>query len=441
MSLIQNKINYLGRLLQLQSQSSLLMDSASVSPQRINPDELPASTVLIGDNLVYLMHFACTSSESVDFCYIDPPYNTGSKFLYHDNRKSDSSGPFGTHSEWMSFMLPRLIAAREMLKQNGVIAISIDDYEHVYLKVLMDRIFGEENFIGNIVTCRSKNGKGGKRNIAPSHEYLLVYGKTQESELRGQPDDDSSYNKADDYGKYKVDGLFRKKGEASLRTDRPNMYYPLYCHPESGQVFLDPAPGLMEIFPVDSKGIERRWLWGQDTARERAWQLYSSPKGVIYVKNYAGIENEKRTKVRTLWDNTAFYTERATNEITKLFGEKVFDTPKPLEYIKSIIDCMANRDAVILDFFAGSGTTAHAAMSLNMVDGGTRKTILMENDAPISHTHVSYKEGFRKTSDITVARLNKLREIFPEFSYMAYELKRQQGKMTTNDNLTVDALT
>ena len=422
MSFIQSKINYLEKVLQLRSQSSLLLDSVSVSPQQVNPDSLPDSTVFIGDNLAYLMHFACTSTEIVDLCYIDPPYNTGSKFLYHDSRKSDTSGPFGTHSEWMSFMLPRLFAAREMLKKTGAIAVSIDDYEHAYLKVLMDRIFGEDNFIGNIVTCRSKNGKGGKRNIAPSHEYLLVYGKSSESELRGQPDDDSSYNKVDDHGKYKVDGLFRKKGEASLRSDRPNMYYPLYFNPESGQVFLDPAPGLMEAFPVDSKGVERRWLWGRDTARERSWKLYASRKGVIYVKNYAGVENEKRTKVRTLWNETAFYTERATNEITKLFGAKIFDTPKSLEYIKSILDCMANRDAIIMDFFAGSGTTAHAAMSLNVSDGGTRKTILMENDTPIKQNHVAYKEGFRATSDITVARLKKLREQFPGFTYKTYEL-------------------
>lgn len=421
MSFLHAKINYLERVLQLQSQAALSLDRVSVSPERLNPSSLPDSTVFVGDNLAYLMHFACTATEIVDLCYIDPPYNTGSKFLYHDSRKSDSSGPFGTHSEWMSFMLPRLFAAREMLKKTGVIAVSIDDYEHVYLKVLMDRIFGEDNFIGNIVVCRSKNGKGGKKSIAPSHEYLLVYGKSSESELIGQPDDDSSYNKVDDHGRFKIDGLFRKKGEASLRSDRPNMYYPLYFKPETGQVFLDPGPGLVEVFPVDSKGVDRRWLWGRDTARERSWQLYASKNGVVYVKNYAGIENEKRTKVRALWNDTAFYTERATNEITELFGAKIFDTPKPLEYIKSIISCMAGRDAIVMDFFAGSGTTAHAAMLLNVSDGGSRKTIMMENNTPIKNTHAAYKMGFRVTSDITVARLKKISEQFPDFIYKTYE--------------------
>lgn len=440
MSVINNIINNLENDLHLRCQSDLLLGSVSVSPQRVALSSLCDSTVFIGDNLAYLMQFACTSAGIVDLCYIDPPYNTGSKFLYHDSRKSDSSGPFGTHSEWMSFMLPRLVAAREMLKNTGIIAISIDDYEHVYLKVLMDRIFGEDNFIGNIVVCRSKNGKGGKRNIAPSHEYLLVYGKSSASELRGQPDDDRSYNKADAHGKYKIDGLFRKKGEASLRVDRPNMYYPLYFNPESGQVFIDPAPGLKEVFPVDSKGIDRRWLWGRETTRERAWQLYASKKGVIYVKNYAGKENEKRTKVRTLWNDTAFYTERATNEISKLFGDKIFDTPKPLEYIKAILDCMTRPDALIMDFFAGSGTTAHAAMALNISDGGTRKTILMENDSPIKYAHAAYKAGFRAVSDITVARLKKLLEQFPDFTYTTYELREHQ-KNEAGNTLTFETYT
>ena len=123
------------------------------------------TTLFVGDNLIYLKELALMSPEIVDMCYIDPPYNTGSKFLYEDNRKSEVRGMFGTHSAWMSFMLPRLVAAREILKETGIISISIDDYEQAYLKILMDRIFGEDNFIGSIVVCRSKNGKGSKKNL------------------------------------------------------------------------------------------------------------------------------------------------------------------------------------------------------------------------------------------------------------------------------------
>ena len=146
-------------------------------------------TVFCGDNLNHLISMSEKHSDSVGFCYIDPPYNCGSKFIYNDSRKSPDVGLWGKHSEWMEFMLPRLAAVHFLLKDSGVIAISIDDYEFPYLKVLMDKIFGEDNFLGNIVVCRSKNGKGSKKNIAASHEYLVVYGKTNKATLRGAMDD------------------------------------------------------------------------------------------------------------------------------------------------------------------------------------------------------------------------------------------------------------
>ncbi|WP_233978772.1 MULTISPECIES: site-specific DNA-methyltransferase [Pectobacterium] len=378
------------------------------------------SSLLVGDNLSHLMKLASSFREMVDLCYIDPPYNTGSKFLYNDTRKGECDGFFGVHNAWMRFMLPRLAVAKEIMKRDGVIAISIDDNEFAYLKILMDTVFGGSNFIGTVVVCRSKNGKGSNKNIAPTHEYLLVYGKTDESKLYGQLDDSSVYDKTDIHGAFKVDGLFRKKGEASLRTDRPNMYYPLYSNPNTGEVSVDASPGLVEVFPVDSKGIERRWLWSKETARLRSWQLYSSKNNVIYVKNYSS--EGKRIKIRTFWDSADFYTEKATNEIIKIFGKKIFDTPKPLKFIKAIIESMAKPDAIILDFFAGSGTTAHAAALLNTIDNGSRKTILIENNTKIPDSHIAYKNGFNLISDITKERLRKIHEHNERFKYRIYTL-------------------
>ncbi|WP_316045132.1 site-specific DNA-methyltransferase [Klebsiella quasipneumoniae] len=388
--------------------------------KNLSPLDSTSSSIYIGDNLTYLQGLSKTSPKTIDFCYIDPPYNTGNKIIYHDNRKSVSSDIFGLHNEWMSFLLPRLFHAHKMLKDTGIIAISIDDYEFAHLKILMDKIFGEDNFIGNIVVCRSKNGKGSKRNIASAHEYLLVYGKSDMAELSGQPDDKSLYDKVDCFGEYRIDGMFRKKGDSSLRTDRPNMFYPLYFNPSTGEVQVEPELGLKTVYPIDSKGIERRWLWSKETARERSWELFASKNGVVYVKNYSS--SHKRIKVRTLWNDSSFYTERATNEITKIFGSKVFDTPKALNYIMSIINCMAKPDALILDFFAGSGTTAHAAAVLNSLDGGSRKTILMESNHPITKTHIAYKSGFRKISDITISRLNYVSDNFPDFKYKKIEI-------------------
>lgn len=375
------------------------------------------TTLFIGENLIYLKELSFMFPAVVDMCYIDPPYNTGSKFLYEDNRKSEIGGLFGTHSAWMNFMLPRLIYAREMLKETGVISISIDDYEQAYLKILMDKVFGEDNFIGSIVVCRSKNGKGSKKNLATNHEYLLIYGKSKQAALRGQIDE-TEYNKQDEFGQYRVDGLFRKKGEASLRKDRPNMFYPLYFNPSSGKVSIEEIKGWKVAYPIDSKGIERRWLWGVDTARDRAWQLYASKNGVIYVKNYAGNHGfEKRTKVRTLWNDSNFYTEKGTNEIKNIFGAKIFDTPKPIEYIKKIIDVCSDNNAVILDFFAGSGTTAQAVADLNCTDEGTRKCILMESDCEIPLNHISQESGFKRISDITEERLNLIRNRKISFNF------------------------
>ncbi|MDX7989212.1 site-specific DNA-methyltransferase [Xenorhabdus sp. 12] len=419
-SIIDLKISKIEKILGLETQHHLPLNKGDVSDALQNLSQTDAS-LFVGDNLPYLKELTLHIPGLIDMCYIDPPYNTGSKFLYNDSRKSDIIGHFGSHSAWMGFMLPRLVAAREVLKESGVIAISIDDYEYTYLKILMDCIFGEENFIGNVIVCRSKNGKGSKRNLASNHEYLLIYGKSSKASLRGQVDE-TEYNKQDKFGQYRVDGLFRKKGEASLKSDRPNMYYPLYFNPDSGEVSVDPITNWKITYPVDSKGIERRWLWGTETARERAWQLYASKKGVIYVKNYSGDGiTQKRTKVRSLWNETDFYTERGTNEINKLFGAKVFDTPKPLAYIKKIVDVCSSNDALILDFFAGSGTTAHAVAELNSADMGTRKCILMESDCEIPARHLARKMGFTTIAEITEKRLHLIQEKYNNFSFQLIE--------------------
>lgn len=375
-------------------------------------------TLFLGDNLISLKKLFLNGSEIVDLCYIDPPYNTGSNFIYADNRKSLEVGLFGSHEAWIQFMLPRLVIVRELLKESGVIAISIDDYEFPYLKILMDRIFGEKNFIGNIVVCRSKNGKGSKKNLASTHEYLLIYGKSNKTVLRGESDEDTIYDKADAYGQYRIDGLFRKKGEGSLKSDRPLMAFPLYANLETGEVSVDPREGWEKVLPQDSKGVDRRWLWGETTTRERIWQLYSSKNGVIYVKNYVGKESgQKRKKMRTIWNDPSFYTERATNEITSIFGKKIFDTPKPIEFIKKIIDGMCEENALILDFFAGSATTAHAVYELNKMNGANRKCILMESTDQIPTSHLAYSAGYKKIADISIARLEYIRNKDNDFKF------------------------
>lgn len=373
-------------------------------------------TLYIGDNLTNLSKVSKRLVGQVGFCYIDPPYNTGSKFIYPDSLKSKENNIFGSHAAWMAFMSSRLKAAKLLLSKKAIIAISIDDYEQPYLRVVMDKVFGESNFIGCLCIKRSNNGKGAKNSISSNHEYVVVYGMSDQSKAIGLIEKDTEkYDKADEWGAYRLDGLFRKKGDASLKTERPNMYYPLY-YDDNGSVYTEKLKdGLKEVFPVDSKGIERRWLWGKDKANSENWKLFASKGGVIYVKNYHS--NDKRVKPKSIWSDNRYLTERATNEIKDIFGDKVFDTPKPIALVEDLIDCFAEKDALILDFFAGTGTTAHATWNLNKRDNGNRRVILMESNSEIPQKHKAYHHGYKHIHEITIKRLEHLGRIYPDFSF------------------------
>ncbi|MDD5717115.1 MAG: site-specific DNA-methyltransferase [Sulfuricurvum sp.] len=411
---ILNEIRQLATLLNIQGVFPTEKSKTASKPIKNDDCQL-----YCGDNLILLYQLLDTYESKIDLCYIDPPYNTKNKFIYNDSRTSKKTSCFGTHSSWMEFMLPRLILAKQLLKDIGIIAVSIDDYEQPYLRILLDNIFGEENFIGNLVVSRSKNGKGGKKNIAVNHEYVILYGKTNSANISGHLDDTSTYTKEDQHGIYKIDGLFRKKGDASKKEDRPNMYYPLY-YDQNGAVYTEQQNHHCKIaLPVDSHGIDRRWLWGKDKASKDSWKLFASENGTIYVKNY--YSHNKKIKIRSLWDDNRYLTERATKEIKTIFGEKIFETPKPLGLLEDLIYSLSEKDSLIIDFFAGTGTTAHATNNLNQLDNGHRKTILIEQNEKISNEHLAKKMGFNYIADITKKRLSYIKSINPTFSYSIIE--------------------
>lgn len=374
--------------------------------------------LLRGDNLRWLSSLLATRCPGFDFCYIDPPYNTGQQFVYSDAFKSsDERAPWGRHAGWLRFMLPRLAAAHALLERHGIMAISIDDRACAPLKVLMDAIFGEANCIATLVVVRSRNGKGSRPHVAINHEYVLLYGRSDAARVSGLHEADAtSYDKVDAHGRYKVDGLFRKKGDASLRSDRPKLHYPLW-YASSGEVYTtEVRAGLGVAWPVDAKGVERRWLWGREKAAEESWKLLASPGGVVYVKNYAAAD--KRVKLRSVLDSSAYLTDRATTETKAIFGEKIFETPKPIALVRDLADaCCANPAARVLDFFAGSGTTAESVQELNARDGGRRTTVLVEQDAAIPDGHVAARLGHRSIADITTARLEHVKRRFPSFTF------------------------
>ncbi|SKA00232.1 site-specific DNA-methyltransferase [Pantoea eucalypti] len=368
------------------------------------------------DNLVALLNMLVTDGLEVDLCYIDPPYNTGNSFIYNDKRKSKLHNIWGKHHDWLAFMLPRLLAAKLLMKDEAIISISIDDYEYAHLKILMDNIFGEENYISTIVICRSKNGKGSKSNVAVNHEYLLIYGKTKKAKLIGLEENDATkYDRRDSYGEYKIDGLFRKKGDASKKEDRPNMFYPLYYSLDGNVSTIRHSSEMKEVYPIDSKGIDRRWLWGKEKAEKESWKLYASQKGVVYVKNYNS--SGKRIKIRSILDSVNYLNDKATQEIKKIYGEKIFETPKPLSLIKDLIDFSCKDNALILDFFAGTGTTAAACYHLNEERKTKRNVILVEHKYPIDDSHIANINGFKNMADITEYRLKAIKNSDPDFNY------------------------
>lgn len=367
------------------------------------------------DNLVALKTLL-SANVRTEFCYIDPPYNTGNNFIYHDNRKGKSDSLWGSHKPWMEFMLPRLVYARQVLSDNGILAISIDDHAYSHLKILLDVVFGEECCLGTLIVMRSKNGLGSNKHVADMHEYVVLYGRSETAEILGVPEsDDRAYPRQDERGQYTLDGLFRKKGDASLREDRPNMYYPLYVS-ECGEVFTERSrPKLKEVFPRDSKGIERRWLWGKDKATAESWRLFASPGGVVYVKNYQS--PNKRVMLRSLLAKPEYLTDAATREIKGVFGEKLFDTPKPIALIQLLIDACSLPNATILDFFAGSGTTGEAVAALNQQEATGRRVVLVEHESPIPARHAANGAGFVTTADLTEFRLKRAVEAYPGFTY------------------------
>ena len=367
-----------------------------------------------GENWETLTYLADSARGVVDLIYIDPPYNTGSKFIYKDNRRGGDGSIVGHHAEWMSFMDGRLALAKQTMKPTGLIAVSVDDYEMPYLRIILEHVFGNENFIGVLPIARSGIGKGSaKTNFASNHEYVVIFRKSAAGAVAGVRDQSSNYDREDEFGLYRIDGLFRKKGDASRRVDRPNLFYPLYFD-NSGRVFVEPASDRREVYPLDSNGGERRWLWSREKVERESWKLHASKTGTIYVKNY--YDPRKRTKLRSFRDaQTDFYTNAASREVREIYGDRIFETAKPLALIEFLVDSLVASDALVFDFFAGTGTTAEAVSRLNRRDGGMRRVWLAESVEEIPKGHPARNHGFKTIDELTRFRLQHTKRDDPNF--------------------------
>ena len=390
-----------------------------------------------GDNLEVLKLLQKSYLGKVKMIYIDPPYNTGNDFVYHDDfamsadeyaeasgvvdelgnkyiKNMDSNGRF--HSDWCSMMYSRLMVARTLLTEDGVIFISIDDNEVENLRKICDEVFGESNKIAQLVIENNPRGRQSDAFFATSHEYLLCYaGNIDSATINGMSLSEkqkAEYKYEDEIGRYRLLGL-RQRGVASLREDRPEMFFPIWVNPEDSSISLTYVEDWEEVIPKKSDGREGRWMWGKQKCINESNRLVAKLVSTrrefdIFVKDYLNKDGEQRTrKYKTIWSDKILNNQIGTQEVKAILGGDYMSFPKSTEYIKTIIQTGTSSSSLILDFFSGSATTAHAVMQLNAEDGGNRQYIMVQLPEESPEDSEARKAGYNTIPDIAKERIRR----------------------------------
>lgn len=378
-----------------------------------------------GENMEVLKVLQRSYFRKVKMIYIDPPYNTGSdSFIYPDKfseskeeylrrvgdkneegymtrdgmfrKNAKENGQY--HSNWLNMMMPRLYLAKSLLREDGVIFISIDDNEVYNLRLLMNEIFGEENFVAQFIWHAKKGGGSDSSKIVTDQEYVLCYlksdnpaGALQKVELVGE-----TLDKQDEKGSYRRGRELNKWGSNSRREDRPTMYFPIK------------GPNGKEVYPIRNDGSEGCWRWGR-----KAMKAIVEAGDVEFVERqdgtciaYEKIRNtDARFKPYRTFINCGT-TADGSKLIKSIFGAKYFDFPKPLDLITILANIGLGKNDILLDFFSGSGTTAHAVMELNK-DGGNRKYICVQLPELCDEKSEAYKAGYKTIAEISKERIRR----------------------------------
>ena len=344
-----------------------------------------------GDNYHALEILQYTHKDKIDVIYIDPPYNTGKKkeFRYGDKWIDKDDGY--KHSYWLSFMEKRLKLAKSLMSQRGVIIISIDDNEFAHLKLLCDDIFRPKNFIGCLPTIMNLKGNNDNFGFSGTHEYTLVYTRDKEfCELNHFNLDDDELNtwKEDEYGYYKVADNLRATGVNAPRNMRKNLWYPIFLNEKTEEFYTTKDNKPMEnsdiaIYPVNSAGDELSWYWKKSNINDNNHNLVLKKTNngwQFYKKQRPQLGDLPTKKPKSIFYKPDYSTSTATNKLKAMFGKKVFASPKPVALLKDFIFLASKKNSIILDFFAGSGTSAQAILELNQEDNCNRKFILCTNN-------------------------------------------------------------
>ena len=427
------------RLMANLNPKTLLMPDIDHNSKNENAQNL----LIKGDNLEVLKHLKNAYFESIKMIYIDPPYNTGSDgFVYKDDRKFNvdelsslagisqeeakrvlefTAKGSNSHSAWLSFIYPRLYIARELLRDDGVIFISIDDNEQAQLKILCDEIFGEENFVACLPTIMNLKGNNDEFGFAGTHEYTITYSKNKNLLKLGEfniDDEELDDWQIDEKGYFKQGANLKATGEAGRREDRPSLFFPIFIDADNKIYISDndnpPFKNLEVIYPI-TNNQEMRWRWSKEKFKKDIDDVIVSRSGTIglYKKQRPSLGDMPSKKPKTLFYKPSYSSGNGTAEVKNLFGEKIFLNPKPLQLLIDFIQISTNKDDLILDFFAGSGTTAHAVMAQNLEDGGNRKFILVQLDEKIdekkSKTAYDFCKNELKSKNPTIFDITKER--------------------------------
>lgn len=403
-------------------------------------DKESGNLIIQGDNLHALKALLPYYAGKVKCIYIDPPYNTGNEgWKYNDNVNAPEikkwlnevvgkeGEDLSRHDKWLCMMYPRLQLLKKLLRKDGVIFISIDDNEQANLRLLIDEIFGDLNFIALLPTIMNLKGNQDQFGFAGTHEYTYVYAKDKNYALSNNikligefniEDEDYEIWEEDQIGLYKKGAPLRATGSESTREDRPYMFFPILVgkndevktitdeeyrkiYIEDNNSFNDEFISLLEkkytslgyrfILPKDSEGNLSRWRWGWNSSTISKLKtevvVVRNPKTkniTLYKKQRPELGQVPTRKPKSIFYKPEYSSGNGTAQLKSLFSIKVFNNPKPIELIKDFILLSTKKNDLILDSFAGSGTTGHAVLALNKEDGGNRKFILVELEEDIA---------------------------------------------------------
>ena len=390
-----------------------------------------------GDNLEVLKLLQESYLGKVKMIYIDPPYNTGSdSFVYPDDfsmSQDDYEAELGVydedgntlftensisnprfHSVWCSMIYQRLLLARNLLSDDGLIFISIDDNEMDNMKKMCDEVFGASNHCGTFIVNSTPNARD-YGHIGKMHEFCLFYAKNMANATSNMlPDESKTFKYRDNIGGYNIHPLYNSN-EAFHKGNRPNLFYPFYLYLDEPQgnnfynIGLEKKGNCVEIYPPKSlkNGVQFVWRWGKEKA------IANMNQEIIGYEVKAGeyrivqkMRHEEKI-IRSLLTDTKFSSRRGTAEVEELLNGKIFSFPKPLSLLKDFVKVGMMENDILLDFFSGSATAAHAVMQLNAEDGGNRKFIMVQFPESTQTDSEAYKAGYKNICEIGRERIKR----------------------------------